>query len=83
MSVTFHVFAKNDFVQTVTNQGNGENMVQVFRQAAQSSSTPYYGLRRGTTRPDLDGWFNMRSLNPFNDEDVPPLIRTLALMMDL
>lgn len=84
MSLTFHVFAKDNFVQSVTNQGNnGTTCIQDYCDSVRNTTTLYYSLRRGSRRPDLDGWFILRSLSRLNDEDVPPVIRTLALMMDL
>jgi hypothetical protein len=83
MSVTFHVFANEEFVTSVSNRVDNKD-IRRYIDSLWSSSTPHYGLRVSNTSPHYDGWYLMReSLPELPAENVPPVIRTLALMMDL
>lgn len=81
MAVKFHVFANNQFVQTVeANHKTGT--LRKFLNTLDGNSTPHYGFRRGGEQsPSLDGWYIMRSLTPIDDENVPPNVRMLHLLM--
>lgn len=83
MSVTFHVFANEEFVISVDNRLSGD-AVRKYIDSIANKSTPHFGLRVSNTSPHFDGWYLMReNLPEIPAEDVPPLIKTLALMMDI
>lgn len=83
MTVTFHVFANDSFITSVTNRLDTA-AVRLYIDTLEGTSTPHYGFRVSNTSPHFDGWYLMRDgLPELPAENVPPLIRTLALMMDL
>lgn len=83
MSVTFYVFANDTFVTTVTNRASTAD-IRRYIDGLGNTSTPHYGFRVSNTSPHFDGWYLLRDgLTELPVEDVPPVIRTLALMMGL
>lgn len=83
MAVKFHVFANEQFVQTI--EANSKlHTLQNYVSSLDGNSTPHYGYRRGGDHyPNYDGWYTMRSLLPIPSDSVPPNIRVLHLLMDL
>lgn len=83
MAVKFHVFANEQFVQTVEANNKTKALHQYMLSLARTS-TPHYGFRRGGDyMPHLDGWFTMHSLSPISDECIPPNVRMLHLLLSL
>lgn len=83
MAIKFHVFANDQFVQTV--EANSKlHTLNTFMRSLAGTTTPHYGFRcGGDCMPDLDGWYTMHGLSPIKEECVPPTVRMLCLLLSL